>query len=319
MSRILDALKRAEEQKTTTVSVEKPVDSVAAEAVHGDQAALSAPEILSPLGLSPISQCLRLEDLRQRCTRPGWKRDPDNDVFADVSFAPCAEQFRALRSRLYQLRGMKPIRILLVTSTMSGEGKTFVALNLAHTIVCQPERRALLIDADMRAAKLHILMGAPLALGLSDYLRGEVDESSIIQADSHDNLFFIPAGSPASNPAELLANGRLKSLLDRLAPLFDWVIFDAPPILPVTDASVLGELCDGVIMVVDAGSTASDLAQTACQEFKGKNLLGVVLNRAEEAKKYGHYAYYGVKRNEQQVMAARPVSPSRAASHRALR
>jgi capsular exopolysaccharide synthesis family protein len=192
---------------------------------------------------------------------------------------------------------MKPIRTLLVTSTMAGEGKTFVALNLAQAIVRQKERQALLIDADLRASRLPRAMGAPFTPGLADYLRGEADEFSIVQTNTKDNLFFIPAGSPVSDPAELLANQRLKSLLDRLTPLFDWVIFDAPPLLPVSDASILGQLCDGVIMVVRAGSTAFDLAQTACQEdFMEKNLLGVVLNRAEEeVERYGTYYGYGAR------------------------
>ncbi len=135
-------------------------------------------------------------------------------------------------------------------------------------------------------------MGAPSAPGLTDYLRGEADEFSIIQADPQDNLFLIPAGRPVSNPAELLAGMQLKNLLDELAPVFDWIILDAPPVLPVSDASVLAGLCDGVILVVRAASTAFDLAQTACHEFREKNLIGVVLNRVEEEMTYGAYSYY---------------------------
>jgi capsular exopolysaccharide synthesis family protein len=197
-----------------------------------------------------------------------------------------------LRSRLYRVRNTLPIRTLLVTSTLPGEGKTFVALNLAQAIVRQHECRALLIDADLRASRLHVPLGAPSGPGLADYLCGEADEFSIIQADSKDNLFFIPAGRPVSNPAELLASIQLKNLLDRLAPLFDWIIVDAPPVLPVSDASVLAGMCDGVIFVVRAASTAFDLAQAAFQELQEKNLLGVVLNRAAEQDGYGAYSYY---------------------------
>jgi Mrp family chromosome partitioning ATPase len=135
-------------------------------------------------------------------------------------------------------------------------------------------------------------MGAPSSPGLADFLQGEADEFSIIQADVRKNLFFIPAGRPVSNPAELLSNMQLRALLDRLGPAFDWIIFDAPPVLPVSDAGVLAGLCDGVLFVVQAGSTPFDLAQMACQDFRGKNLLGVVLNRAEEKAAYGAYSYY---------------------------
>lgn len=235
---------------------------------------------------------LRLEELRQRCAKPGWKPDPENRIFSEQSLSPCAEQFRTLRSRLYKLRQERRLRTLLVTSTVPNEGKTFVTLNLAQAIARQHERSALLIDADLRCSRLHVPMGAPSSPGLADLLQGEADEFSIIQADVKNNLFFIPAGKPVSNPAELLSNIRLRGLLDRLAPVFDWIIIDAPPVLPVSDAGILAGLCDGVLFVVQAGSTAFDLAQIACQDFREKNLLGVVLNRVEEGAAYGPYAYY---------------------------
>src|SRR5437762_12803257 len=99
-------------------------------------------------------RCLRLEELRQRCIKPGWRLNPDYDGFStQQSSALCAAQFRTLRSRLYRLREKSPIRTLLVTSTLPGEGKTFVALNLALAIARQHERRALLIDADLRRSE----------------------------------------------------------------------------------------------------------------------------------------------------------------------
>ena len=295
MSRIHEALKKAEEEKSPTRSAPGagPLDFA------GDVAEPSPLGTLYPQmpGGAPTPEfCLGLEELRGRCAKPGWKMNPDYDVFSakQTSF-PCAEQFRTLRARLYRLREKNPIRILLVTSTLPGEGKTFVALNLALAITRQHERRALLIDADLRASRLHVRMGAPSAPGLSDYLNGRADEFSVLQADAKADLFLIPAGRFVPNPAELLANGLLKGLLDRVSPLFDWVILDAPPVLAVSDAGVLAGLCDGVIVVVRAGATAHDLVQTTLQEFRGKNLLGVVLNRAEREANYGAYSYgYGV-------------------------
>jgi receptor protein-tyrosine kinase len=172
------------------------------------------------------------------------------------------------------------------------EGKTFVAMNLAQSIVRQRGRRALLVDADLRASRLHIALGAPSAPGLSDYLAGESDECAVIQANAQEGLFFIPGGKPRSNPAELLANNQLRALFSRVLPLFDWIIVDAPPALPVADASVLAGMCDGVIFVVRSGVVAFDMAQAACGELKNKNLLGVVLNGVEEEATYGAYGYY---------------------------
>lgn len=201
------------------------------------------------------------------------------------------EEFRTLRSRLYQIRGQQPLQTVLITSALPGEGKSFVAANLAMAIVRQPERRALLIDADLRLPALHRSLGTPLTPGLSDHLRGDADEFSIVQKSLRHNLFFISAGKPASNPAELLANGRLKDLLHRLAPAFDWILIDSPPVVPLSDACLLSELCDGVLMVVRAASTPIDMAQKACRKFDGKPLLGVVLNRVKPGESYSSYYY----------------------------
>src|SRR5260370_40162599 len=167
MSRIDDALKKAEEERAPTGFAEesKPVDSVNAGATKSAGAARQAPSIVSTPARGNVPACghyLRLDELRQRCTTSAWKLDPEKNVFCNEhSFAACVEQFHTLRSRLYRLRDKQPMRIVLVTSTLPNEGKTFVSLNLAQAIARQHERRALLIDAGWRAATLHVPMDAP--------------------------------------------------------------------------------------------------------------------------------------------------------------
>ena len=117
-----------------------------------------------------------------------------------------------------------------------------------------------------------------------------MDEFSILQADLKVELFFVPAGRPVPNPSELLANGMLKAFIHGISPVFDWVIVDAPPVLAVADAGIIADFCDGVIVVVRAGETAHNLVKTTLQEFRGSNLLGVVLNGGSEAANYGGYA-----------------------------
>jgi protein-tyrosine kinase len=204
-----------------------------------------------------------------------------------------AEQFRTLRSRLYQLRVAQNLKTILMTSSVPGEGKTFVTSNLSQAIVRQPDRRALIIDGDLRCARLHVPLGAPNSPGLAEYLRGEADEMTVIQHGQEGNLCFIAGGSEVSDPSELLSNGRLKKLLDRVTPIFDWVIIDSPPCLPVADATILANYCDGILLVVRAGSTASAVAQRACQELHGRNVVGVVLNAVEQSHMYGSYYYQG--------------------------
>ena len=297
MSRIHEALKLAEAQRLHARggSEASPLD------IGGECPTVRAADALhwlSPEGMLTSGHCVRLEEWRRRCIRPGWRLNPDDDVFSTEQPSPlCAEQFRTLRSRLYRLREKRPLRSLLITSTLPGEGKTFVALNLALAIARQPEKRALLIDANLRASRLHVHLGAPSAPGLSDFLDGKADEFSILQADPRVELFFVPAGRSMQNSSELLANQTLRGFLDQVTSAFDWVIVDAPPVLAVADAAVVAEFCDGVIVVVRAGETAHDLAKTALQKFREDRVLGVVLNGADEKPPSGcsfHYAGFGM-------------------------
>jgi len=237
---------------------------------------------------------LTFEALLARCRRPHWKPDLQTMLFFSAqNHRDGTEEFRTLRSRLYQIREKQPVRTVLITSPLPGEGKTFVVANLAQVIARQYERRALLIDADLRFSRLHVPLGAPSSPGLSDYLLGEADEFSILQRGPRDNLFLIPGGKQVSNPVELIGNGRLKNLLHRLAPIFDWIILDSPPAVPVSDASLLADFCDGILLVVQAAVTPFDVAQKARQGFQNKPLLGVVLNRVEPGEAYSaYYRYY---------------------------
>ena len=301
MSRIHEALKKAEQERAALVADPIPPSPASASAPVSmpSQSLVGGSVSTEVLGRPPIIEeqtgdYLRFEELRARCTHPVWNPDLNVSIFFNSELSMRgAEQFRTLRSRLYQLRNNQTMRTLLVTSSIPGEGKTFVSSNLAQAFVRQPDRRVLLIDADLRCSRLHVPLGAPSSPGLTDYLRGEKDELAVIQHGHDGNLCFIPGGSEVTNPSELLLNGRLKKLLNRVNSIFDWVILDSPPCLPVADSLLLADLCDGILMVVRAGSTPSETAQRACQEMQGKNVVGVVLNAVEEGHLYGSYYYQG--------------------------
>ena len=306
MSRIHEALKKAEQERASIVTAEAEIAPMQAESAtatataepaRNAEAPIHSGDILSRTALPAAGsgQYLRFDDLRARCAHPVWHLDPNVNVFVNPeSSAQGSEQFRTLRSRLYQMRSNQPLRTLLVTSSIPTEGKTFVTNNLAQAIIRQPDRRALIIDADLRRSRLHVPLGAPSSPGLTDYLRGTADITSIIQQGQEGNLCFIPGGDEVTNPSELIANGRMKMLLDRLAPIFDWIILDSPPCLLVADASILADLCDGVLLVARAGVTPAATAQRACQELRGRNVVGVVLNAMQDSHKYhSDYYYYG--------------------------
>jgi capsular exopolysaccharide synthesis family protein len=246
-----------------------------------------------PSFASPFS----LDALLARCPQLQWQPDPKTMLFfGDDDNARGTEEFRTLRSRLYHAREKASLKKILVTSALPKEGKSFTSANLAQVLVRQHGRRVLLIDADLRGPRLHLMLGTTASPGLSDYLQGRSDEFSIMQRGSLENLFFIPSGEEISDPAELVANGRLKMLLQRVETLFDWIIIDSPPAVPVSDASILAKVCDGVLMVVRSNSTPVDMARRARDEFPDQALVGVVLNCTDaQSIPYSRY-YYGAYR-----------------------
>ena len=289
MSRIHEALKKAELERSAQVG-HTPVDS---EAVEKILSPLTATDVLIRPETPTAETQFTSEDLRAKCPEVEWLPDTMSNVFANpASSGDAAEQFRTLRSRLYQLRNNRPLRVILVTSPVPGDGKTFITQNLAQAIVRQPDRRVLVIDGDLRASRLHTALGASKTPGLADYLRGDIEETAAIQHGRGGELFLLPGGSEVANPSELLSNGRLKALLNRAVTAFDWIIIDSPPCVPVADASVIADLCDGVLLVVRAGSTPLASARRASQELQGKRVIGIVLNTVEK-NAFAYSSYYG--------------------------
>jgi capsular exopolysaccharide synthesis family protein len=312
MSKIYEALKKAHSDKKPDVPVARQPLPQEAQIESTPKASLVPPQSekdpIAPhrthAGIS--GQYLRFDDLLKQCAEPVWQADVNTIVFSERHKPhEGAEQFRTLRTRLYKMRDLLPVKRVLVTSAIAGEGKTFVATNLAQAIARERDRKVLLIDGDLRSARLHLPLGAPLSPGLSEYLRDEATEAEIIQHGQEGSLCFIAAGNGVgSNASELLSNGRLQKLLDRIAPLFDWVIVDSPPCVAISDSLVLADHCDGVLLVVRATSTPLALAQKACQELKGRNVIGVVLNAVEGAQSYGGYYYNGYTPSESKILRA---------------
>ena len=303
MSRIHEALKKAEEERAASqggpsqpsfaaAAAEPPMTTAVEEST-----AAAMPTVGVPLGsgMPSFASPFSLDALLARCPQLQWTPDQKTMLFFNGDDnARGIEEFRTLRSRLYHAREKMALKKLLVTSALPKEGKSFTAANLAQVLVRQHGRRVLLIDGDLRGSRLHMTLGTTSSPGLADYLQGGSDEFLIMQRGPMENLFFIPSGQEISDPAELVANGRLKFLLQRVEALFDWIIIDSPPAVPVSDASILAKACDGVLMVVRSNATPVDMARRARQEFPDQALVGVVLNGTDsEAMSYTRY-YYNV-------------------------
>jgi capsular exopolysaccharide synthesis family protein len=214
------------------------------------------------------------------------------------------EQFRGLRSQLYKFRDQGPLKTILVSSGMPAEGKTFVAANLAMSLARNMNNKVLLIDADLRRPSLHSILGTTKTPGLTEYLAGVAElydvqqrnqNPTVIEAGfvrSIPNLTLIPGGAGGDNASELVTSHRLEDLVATLAPLFDWILIDSPPVLAFADAIDLARAVDSVLLVARGASTPFDVAQRAQAAFSNSRILGFVLNAVKDAPRNGSYYYY---------------------------
>jgi non-specific protein-tyrosine kinase len=193
-----------------------------------------------------------------------------------------AEAFRTLRTNLIFAALEKPLQTVLVTSAAPEEGKSTTLANLA-VVMAQGGRKTILVDCDLRRPKQHDIFGVPAAPGFSDWmLRTDSASGPETVAGGVDGLRLLPAGSPTANPADLLTSPRIQALVAGLKSQADFVLFDAPPLLAVSDAALLGANLDGAVLVVSAGRTRRDHAQRA-KELLEKihvRLVGAVLTNA---------------------------------------
>jgi len=213
------------------------------------------------------------------------------------------EQFRSLRSHIYQAHYEIPLKTILIASGMPSEGKSFVAANLAVSLARNSVNNILLIDGDMRRPTLQNLLGAPDSPGLSDYLEGSVDLVDVMQRDCGQetpeggsvstvpNLTFIPSGKSKDNSSELVANHRIEELIAAVSSRFDWILIDSPPALAVTDAIDLARAADAVLLVARGASTPYDVARRTQAAFGKSRILGFVLNDVKNAPHKGSYNY----------------------------
>jgi len=191
------------------------------------------------------------------------------------------EFYRLQTALKFTLFSDDPIKTLLITSAVPGEGKTICASYFAKVIATVREGRFLIFDADVRHPTLHNRYDVPPRPGWTDYIvNGDMLEDCFVPTDT-DNLQILPAGTLPPNPAAVLASRKMKELIDKLKDMFDMVIFDSSPLLPTSDAAILGANMDVAMMVVKAGSTRRQLVRKAANLLRESNtkILGVVLNQ----------------------------------------
>ena len=208
--------------------------------------------------------------------------------------SPVSESYRSLRTNIAYAKAENRIKSLLVSSPQAGEGKSTTTANLAIAFA-QLRKRTLLVDADLRKPVQHNVFDHSRSPGLSEYLVGEVEDiNTIIHPTKVENLFIVTAGGLPPNPSELLGSDRMSELIDQLEHEWDMVLFDSPPIVAVTDASMISSEIDAIALVVKAGQTDRSAVDRALDTVKNVKapLLGVILNGANAETLAGKYSYY---------------------------
>lgn len=206
------------------------------------------------------------------------------------------EAFRALRTALVNASTDRDTKVICTTSSQPLEGKTTTTVNMALALAIGGAR-VLVIDADMRRPSLHKALKLPNEKGLAELLSDQTRMREVVRRTSHPNLVAITAGEPPSNPSELLAGDKMKTLIRQLSQSpFDWVIIDTPPVLAVTDAVILAPLVSGVTFIVGAEMTRWRMAERAIETLQSgqPKSIAAVLNRVDlERNRYYYWRYYG--------------------------
>lgn len=206
--------------------------------------------------------------------------------------SPITEQYRTIRTNIQYASVDQAIRSIVVTSSGPMEGKSTTTANLA-VVFAQQGKKTLLIDADLRKPTAHYTFQLPNTVGLTSVLTKQVELMDAVYMTDVENLFVLTSGPIPPNPAELLASVSMEYLLKEAYNLYDFILFDTPPVLTVTDAQVLANLADGSILVTSSGTTDRDGAIKAKEILTSAQakLLGAVLNN-KKADKDTHYYYY---------------------------
>jgi capsular exopolysaccharide synthesis family protein len=223
-----------------------------------------------------------------------------NEIYRIVTLlyprSSVAEAYRTLRTNIEFASVDAPIRTLLVTSSISGEGKTVTAANLA-LVFAQAGRRVLLVDADLRKPGVHLVFDLPNLNGLTTLLRSlDASLDAVVHGTEQENLRILTTGPLPPNPAELLGSRRMLAILDRLKATGDLVILDSPPLQEVTDSAILSSYSDATLFVIDAGRSHRGTVRQGREALAkaGAVVLGVVLNRTHGVRlNYGGYYVEG--------------------------
>ncbi len=275
MSKITQALEKAARERLRRERAEEQPESAGAAAPRAPVAP-PAPALEQPIDGTPVASNI----------------DPRIVTYFD-RHSIIAEQYRMLRTNLQSMKSNQGFRTLMVTSAMHSEGKTVTSINLALTLAQQPNCNVLLIDADLRKGNVQRWLGLDAPFGLSETLsNGHRPEEAVVKVEG-STLKILPAGKITSEPSDLLDSSKMREILQHFKRQFDYILVDAPPVLLVSDPSIISRYVDGVLFVVRAGRTQRKQvlhAQAKLEQVRART-IGSILTHAEYHSPF-YYRYY---------------------------
>jgi len=295
MSNIFDALQRAELENS---GAEGPSLTIATELLQAaEQKLRNSGAIIEP-PVIPIREnafdsdpAAPLEDLERCPVVSVSMREDSRLVSLSEEGSLGAEKFRFLAVRLRQLRQSRPLKKILITSTIPEEGKSTVAANLACTLARRRPQKTLLLEGDLRRPNIAARFGLGQLPGLCEWLSGETPTINIYRLEKL-GFWMLPAGSAPQNPLELMQSGKLSPLMEQLEAWFDWIVIDSPPVLPLADTSLWSRLADGILLVTRRGITEKQQLKRGLEAVEKSKLLGALVNSSANAAHSDYYERY---------------------------
>lgn len=318
MSRIFDALQRSESERSGVDSSTLPkgpellrraeraaASNWDATAVQPEPGEIGAAEDIGRAEQPDIS--LTAAALVSQIHQEGLSTEQGQDVLSqfqsmDISISPqsrlacltdrenpTAEAIRLLGVRLKDLRQTRPLKKVLITSTIPQEGKSMISANLACALADGSDAKILLIEGDLRRPSLSHMFGTKKQPGIYEWLRENHDSINNIYKLKDAGLWILPAGNASGNPIELLQSHRLSALMNRVAEWFDWIIIDSPPVLPLADTSVWMRLADGVLLVTRQGTTQKQQLTKGIEALEKDKVIGAIVNGSIASEYSGYY------------------------------
>ena len=260
-----------------------------------DRSYQSAEQIRADLGCAILGHIPVIDKKVQALAKAGSSLQPVLTTYHQPG-SSVSEAYRAVRTAVLFRMRTHDGRVLQITSPSPGDGKSTTCANLALAIALTG-KKVLIIDADLRRPQMHRLFGTDASVGLSSLILGNAEPSDAVQATEVDNLFVLPAGPRVKNPAELLSAPCLANLLETLKAKFDYILVDSPPLLAVTDPSILVSLVDHVLMalrITKDGRQSAPMAYEILRQLHA-DVLGIVVNGVDSfaGDDYRYGATYG--------------------------